>query len=77
MGSEASFINNEGDITFWWFDSSGTTHGALLHHGKYSNFDYPKAGNAAPNGINDRNAFVGQYQEKVNGPLSSFEATFK
>ncbi|MGA8489055.1 MAG: hypothetical protein WB711_01450 [Terriglobales bacterium] len=79
-GSEASFINNQGDITFWWFDSSGTVHGALFVHAmnKFYKFDYPKAvGGTYPNGINDENALVGQYQHFVNGPVSSFKATFK
>lgn len=76
-GSEASFINNEGDITFWWFDSSGLIHGALRHGGAFYEFDYPKAAETYPNGINDRNTFVGQYQDTVNGAVSSFKATFK
>jgi uncharacterized membrane protein len=79
-GSEASYINNEGDITFWWIDSSGTVHGALFMHAanKFYTFDYPKAaGGTYPNGINDKNALVGQYQHSVNGPVSSFRATFK
>lgn len=79
-GSEASFINNEGDITLWWFDSSGTVHGALFVHAanQFYTFDYPKAaGGTYPNGINDKNALVGQYQHYVNGPVGSFKATFK
>ena len=79
-GSEASYINNEGDITFWWLDSSGTVHGALFVHAanEFYEIDYPKAaGGTYPNGINDKNALVGQYQHFVNGPVSSFKATFK
>jgi len=79
-GSEASFINNESDITFWWIDSNGTVHGALFLHAanQFYTLDYPKAvGGTYPNGINDRNALVGEYQHFVNGPVSSFKATFK
>jgi hypothetical protein len=76
-GSEASYINNEGDITFWWFDSNGLIHGALRHGGASYKFLYPKAVETYPNGVNDRNTFVGQYQDAVNGPVSSFKATFK
>jgi len=81
-GSEASFINNQGDTTFWWFDSSGLLHGALCTNcdskgRKFYKFDYPKAaGGTYPNGINDRNSFVGEYQDAVNGPVSSFKAIF-
>jgi len=82
-GSEASFINNQNDITFWWLDSAGNTHGALCTQcdskgRKFYKFDYPKANLTVANGINDKNAIVGQYQDENGaGPVSSFEATFK
>jgi len=79
-GSEASFINNEGDITFWWFDSAGLVHGALFVNATktFYKVDYPKALVATvANGINDKNALVGQYVDKANGPVSSYKATFK
>ena len=80
-GSEASFINNQGDITFWWFDSSGLVHGALCtmcesKGRKYYKFDYPKAVQTVANGINDRKAFAGSYAGK-NGNLLGYTATFK
>lgn len=78
-GSEASFINNEGDITFWWFDSAGNLHGALRVNATktFYKVDYPKAGvGTVANGINDKNALVGQYQH-ASGPVSSYKATFK
>ena len=81
-GSEASFINNQNDVTFWWLDSAGYTHGALCPQcdskgRKFYKFDYPKSVATYPNGINDKNAIVGQYQDTQNGPASSFEATWK
>jgi len=81
-GSEASFINNENDVTFWWLDSAGYTHGALCPQcdskGRtFYKFDYPKADETYPNGINDKNAILGEYQDTENGPIASFEATWK
>jgi len=81
-GTEASYINNEGDLTFWWFDSAGQSHGALCpkcdpNDPKYYKFGYPKAVATYPNGINDRNTFVGWYQTESGGPYSGFKATFK
>jgi len=81
-GSEASYINNEDDITFYWYDSSGLVHGALCTEcdskGRtYYKFNYPKAVETYPNGINDSNTFVGWYQTKRYGPYSGFKATYK
>jgi len=81
-GSEGSFINNQNDVTFWWLDSAGYTHGALCPQcdskgRKFYKFDDPKSVATYPNGINDKNAIVGQYQDTQNGPASSFEATWK
>jgi uncharacterized membrane protein len=76
-GSLAQCINNEGDIPFLWYDSKNLAEGALLHDGKYYKFGYPKAFQTYPSGINDKNAIVGAYQSKDNGPVSGFKATFK
>jgi hypothetical protein len=87
IGSQATCINNEGDITFWWWDSSRLVHGALCTKcaskkgRKFYKFVYPQAADTAadtyPNGINDNHAFVGNYDDSVNGFLLGFEATFK
>jgi len=82
LGSEALHINNEDDIAFWWFDSSGGLHSALCTKcdstgRKFYKFDKPKAVATGAIGINDKNALVGQWQDVANGPVSSFEATFK
>ena len=82
-GSQASYINNEDDITFWWYDSNGQPQGALCTQcaskgdRTFRKFVYPKAVATLPNGINDKNTFVGSYQTELNGPSSGFEATFK
>ena len=76
-GSLAQCINNEGDTPFLWYDSKNLAEGALLHDGKYYKFGYPKAFQTYPSGINDKNAIVGAYQSKDNGPVSGFKATFK
>lgn len=82
LGSEALHMNNEDDIAFWWFDSGGHLHSALCTKcdstdRKFDNVDKPKAVVTAAIAVNDNSTLVGQYQDKVNGPVSSFEATFK
>ena len=82
LGSEALHMNNEDDIAFWWFDFGGNLHSALCTKcdstdRKYYKFDKPKAIATGALGINDKNAVVGQWQDVANGPVSSFEATFK
>ena len=74
--SYASDLNNAGDVTYYWIDSAGRAHGALLHAGKYYKFDYPDAVFTYAGGINDKRNIVGGYT-KTNGRLSGFKATYK
>jgi len=76
QGSLAECINNEGDIVFVWYDSSRLEHGALRRDSKYYKFGYPKAVQTYAGCINDKNAIVGGYQDKINGPYSGYKATF-
>jgi len=73
LGSFPTGINNKGDITFVWYDSSGLQHGAAYGY----KFDYPRAVQTYAGGINDKNALVGFYQDKIGGPRSGYKATYK
>jgi uncharacterized membrane protein len=75
-GCEALSLNNEGDISFTWFDSANLFHGALFHAGKYYKFDYPKAVQTYATGLNDNGAVIGGYQAAKNGPMAGYKAVF-
>jgi len=80
VDSYASDLNSAGDVTYFWIDSAGTAHGALLHAGKYYAVDYPKAIYNYAGGMNDQRALVGGYQVKSkNGqpPLLGYKAMYK
>ena len=76
VDSYASDLNSAGDVTYFWVDSAGAGHGALLHAGKYHKFEYPKAVFTYAGGINDMHALVGGYRLKGKNP-SGFKATYK
>jgi uncharacterized membrane protein len=75
-GSEALGLNNEGDVSFTWFDSATLFHGALLHAGKYYKFDYPKAVQTYAAGLNDKSTVIGGYQAVRKGPTAGYKAVF-
>jgi uncharacterized membrane protein len=75
-GSEALGLNNEGDVSFTWFDSATLFHGALLHAGKYYKFDYPKAVQTYAAGLNDKSTVIGGYQAVSNGPTAGYKVVF-
>jgi uncharacterized membrane protein len=75
--SQAVAINVAGDVTYSWLDSNSLGHGALLHHGKYYKFNYPKSVFTYALGINDKNVFAGQYEAQTGGPFSGYKATYK
>lgn len=82
VNSYGTGLNNEGDISFFWDDSSGKRHGALCpecasKNRKYYKYDYPKAVWTLGAGINDKQTIVGTYQAQTNGPYSGYKATFK
>jgi len=74
--SLATDINNLGDVTYQWLDSSGVSHGALLDGGKYYKFDDPKSVSDYAEGINDFGAIVGAYEAVSGGPFSGYRATY-
>lgn len=76
QGSYAQDIDNAGDVTYQWVDSSSVSHGALLHAGNYYTFDYPNSVWDYGSGINDHNVIVGSYETVSNGPFSGFEAIY-
>jgi hypothetical protein len=70
-------LDAAGDVTYQWLDSAGSSHGALLHGGKYFKFDYPKAVFTYGGGINDKSTIAGGYQATSGGPFGGFKATYK
>jgi uncharacterized membrane protein len=76
-GSVPVCINDEGDIAFYWWNSSNLPRGALLDDHTYYTFDYPKAYQTAASCLNDRNAMVGEYYKTESSGWSGFIATFK
>jgi len=77
LGSGPLDINNENDVCYEWFDSSGLFHGALFHKGKYYKFDYPKAYESYGGGLNDKSTVAGGYIPTKGAVFQSFNATFK
>lgn len=76
-GSFVTDINTAGDATYQWLDSSGNSHGALLHKGKYYKFDYPKSAFTFAGAANDHSTIVGGYRTTAQGNLIGYTATFK
>jgi uncharacterized membrane protein len=74
--SQASDINNRGDVVYEW-DLRGIFHGALLHRGKYYKFNFPQSVTTSGLGINDCHEIVGVYQATSHGPYEGFKAIFK
>ena len=55
-------VNNKGDATGAYFNSSGQEVGYLFHGGKYYDVKDPKANNnTRPDGVNDKLEIVGRY----------------
>jgi probable HAF family extracellular repeat protein len=78
LGSFPQYINEEGDITFVWYEStSDLEHGALFHGGTFYKFTATKPYQTYAAGINDENTFVGAYQETSNADWAGFTATFQ
>jgi probable HAF family extracellular repeat protein len=65
-------INNQGQVVGFYTDASGTYHGYLYQHGRFTTIDPPGAANvsafatSAPLGINNRGQVVGQYVDPAN-----------
>jgi hypothetical protein len=81
LGSSGDGLNNEGDVTFYWYDSNGLEHGALCtmcgsKSRKYYKFNYPGAYTTFAGAPNDKNTLVGGYNDTNGGPESGFIATW-
>ena len=63
----ADDINNSGQITGWYIDSSGTFHGFTLNNGNFSSIAFPGAVHTSGLGINANGAIVGAYNFKDVG----------
>ncbi len=68
IGTAIHEINNNGDITATYFDSSSNRHGVLFHGGQYYSFDDPNGvGSTRADGLNDTLVIVGRYGSGVYG----------
>ena len=66
LGTVVHTPNNKGDIDGTYYDSSGNTHGWLLHAGKYYDVnDTPTLTRA--DGLNDKLEIVGRYTPSTGG----------
>jgi probable HAF family extracellular repeat protein len=61
LATEASGVNNTGQIVGTWTDDSGAAHGFLLSDGVFQSFDVPGALGTHPRDINDAGTVVGAY----------------
>jgi hypothetical protein len=68
LGTVVHTPNNKGDIDGTYYDSSGNTHGWLLHAGKYYDVnDTPTLTRA--DGLNDKLEMVGRYTPSTGGNI--------
>jgi len=74
--SDASAINNLGDIVYSWEGATDTYGGALRHAGKFYKFHVPHGDRTFGYGINDHNTIVGAYTTE-SGVLRGFSATYQ
>jgi hypothetical protein len=75
LGTVVHTPNNKGDIDGTYYDSSGNTHGWLLHAGKYYDVnDTPTLTRA--DGLNDKLEIVGRYTPSTGGNVG-FKAITK
>lgn len=73
-GTEATGINNLGQIVGDFFDASGNTHGYLLSMGNFSTIDFPGAFSLThAEGINSHGEIVGFHDS--NDQLHGFKLT--
>jgi probable HAF family extracellular repeat protein len=65
-------INDAGDISGGYDDTSSLVHGFLLSGGSYTAINYPSAYFTAATGINNVGQIVGQYSRNSGSPVSGF-----
>src|SRR5919206_362905 len=61
--TNASGINNAGQIAGYYTASNGNAYGFLLSGGTYTTIDDPLATGTVPQGINDAGQIVGYYHD--------------
>ena len=72
-GTAAGGVNSAGQVTGWYFDSSGETHGFLYNPigSAFTTLDFPPNPSApqytTPAGINDSGEVVGTYEDDIDG----------
>ena len=73
-GTFAVGINNEGQITGYYFDSNGAAHGFLYSGGTWTTLNDPFATNGTfAEGINNKGQIVGRYLEyNSSDPVNPF-----
>jgi hypothetical protein len=69
-GTTVEGINNLGDVSGHFFDTSYNEHGFMLSHtGKFTQIDVPGAFQTAGGGVNDLGKIVGHYTDKSCNPF--------
>jgi uncharacterized membrane protein len=73
--SQATGINNNGEISGFFVDSGGVNHGFLVNNGLLSTFDAPISGETGTQilGLNNLGQFVGFYTDAVGNTHGFFD----
>lgn len=64
-------INAGGDVSGWYLDPGGHTHGFIMHDGAFTQVDYPGADNTALRGIGPDGTVLGTYRNDVEEAVAS------
>jgi probable HAF family extracellular repeat protein len=75
-GTIVHALNNKGDVDGTFYDSTGATHGFLLHGGKYYTLTDPAGADTRADGLNDTLEIVGRWGAGTYGG-TGYEATTK
>ena len=73
--TEASGINDAGQIVGTYTDTAGIAHGFMYHNGVYTRMDYPSTAHNYAFGINDQGDLVGSYSEVM--PRGPYHASLR
>jgi VCBS repeat-containing protein len=65
IGTDPLSINDSGQITGFYYSSSGVQHGFLYSAGTYISIDYPSATSTHPTSINDFGQITGYYSNST------------
>jgi probable HAF family extracellular repeat protein len=71
IGTEATGINDKGDVVGLYFDANGAQHGFLLKAGSYTSIDVPSESSTAAWGINNAGQIT-VYATNSSGDFDSF-----